>query len=121
MDLEKNDMETQAAPTAYPVEDDNNLEEKDLKRSFLFGGDDDKKAGDPGMEGTGAGGHNFGKENLTPSDDDAANPSQYAGYTNPYFRRTEPSEEHPENSNFKSEAQSGEPDYSQAQPSKSTG
>ena len=108
---------TPTKPMAYRVDDDNNLEEKDLKRSFLFGDDDKKEAGDPGTEGTAAGGENFGKENLTPSGDDEANPSQYAGYTNAYFRLTEPSEEHPENSNFKNEAQSGEPDYSQAQPS----
>ncbi|HTD98345.1 MAG TPA: hypothetical protein VK668_03630 [Mucilaginibacter sp.] len=103
-------------PRGYRVDDDDNLEEKDLKRSFLFGGSEGKSATAPNMEGQGTGGEKFGQNNLTPSGDDKANPSQNAGNRNAYFKRTEPSEEHPENSNFKAEHQSGTPDYSQAQP-----
>ena len=122
MDLHNNtnnqsQQQNQTKPTAYRVDDDDNLEEKDLKRSSLFGGSDEKKTDAKGMEGKGMGGENFGKNNLTPSADDEANPSQNAGYSNDYFKRTEPAEEHPENSNLKSEQQSGEPDYSQAQSS----
>ena len=69
------------------------------------------------MEGEGMGGHNFGGSNHPPTGDDPANPSRNAGYTNGYFAKTEPSEERPENNNFKSESQQGEPDYEQAQPS----
>jgi hypothetical protein len=98
-----------AKPSAYRVEDDNNLEEKDLKRTYLFGDSKVKSINDPGMEGRGMGGENFGKNNLTPSGDDEANPSQNAGYTNAYFRRTEPAEEHPEDSNFVAENQKGKP------------
>jgi hypothetical protein len=50
-------------------------------------------------------------KNNTPSGDDKNNPSQLAGYTNGYFKRTEPSDEHPENTNFKAEHQDGEPQY----------
>jgi len=103
-------------PRGYRVDDDSNLEEKDLKRSFLFGGSERKSATAPNMEGQGTGGEKFGQNNLTPSGDDKANPSQNAGNHNAYFKRTEPSEEHPENSNFKAEYQSGAPDYIQAQP-----
>lgn len=103
-------------PRGYRVDDDNNLEEKNLKKNFLFGDGKEKNATAPGMEGQGTGGEKFGENNLTPSGDDEANPSRYAGYGNAYFRRTEPAEEHPENSNFKNENQSGSPDYSQAQP-----
>ncbi len=52
----------------------------------------------------------FGQNNLTPAGDDKANPSQNAGYDNAYFRRNEPSEEHPENSNFVAQEQQGSPD-----------
>jgi hypothetical protein len=97
-------------PSAYRVEDDNNLEEKDLKRTYLFGDSKVKSTNDPGMEGRGMGGENFGQNNLTPSGDDNANPSQNAGYTNAYFRRTEPAEEHPEDSNFVAANQQGKPD-----------
>lgn len=97
-------------PSAYRVDDDNNTEENDLKRSFLFGDDETQ----PIREGQPMGGENFGANNVTPSADDKNNPSQNAGYTNAYFRRTEPSEEHPENSNFKSSDQEGSPDYSKA-------
>ncbi|QQL50986.1 hypothetical protein [Mucilaginibacter ginkgonis] len=96
-------------PRAYHVDDDNNLEEKDLKRSFLFGQDEDANPDQPGYESHGAGGQNFGKTNVTTSGDDEANPSQNAGYSNAYFARTEPSEEHPEDLNFKPEDQQGAP------------
>ena len=43
-------------PTGYRVEDDDNLEEKDLKRSALFGTGEMKKTTDRGMEGQGMGG-----------------------------------------------------------------
>jgi hypothetical protein len=55
----------------------------------------------PVTEGQPMGGQNFGKNNVTPSGDDKNNPSQNAGYTNAYFRRTEPAEEHTESNNFK--------------------
>jgi hypothetical protein len=103
-------------PSAYRVDDDDNLEEKDLRRSFLFGADEEKSTTAPDMEGQGTGGEKFGQNNLTPSGDDKANPSRNAGNNNAYFKRTEPSEEHPENSNFKDQNQSGSPDYSQAHP-----
>ncbi|MDB5018598.1 MAG: hypothetical protein JWQ84_3430 [Mucilaginibacter sp.] len=99
-------------PTAWRVEDDVNLNEGDLKRD-LFITDADKK---PVREGSGEGGQNFGKNNNTPAGNDKNNPSQNAGNTNAYLDRTEPSEEHPENSNFKVKNQDGEPDYSKAQP-----
>lgn len=89
-------------PYGYKVEeDDNNLEEKDLKRTYLFGGSEVADANQPGMEGEGYGGQSFGQSSVTTSGDDPANPSRNAGYDNGYFKRTEPSEEHPENSNFK--------------------
>lgn len=115
-DNTSNNAKPSGKPNAYRIEDNDNLEEKDLTKSYLFGNSEMKKANEAGMEGTGMGGSKFGQENLTPSGDDEANPSQNAGYTNEYFRRTEPSEEHPESSNFKNEEQSGQPDYSQAQP-----
>lgn len=93
----------------YKVEDDHNLEEKDLKRHYLFG---EAHMADPdsrGHEGETNGGENFGKSNVTTSGDDSANPSRYAGYSNDYFKRTEPSEEHPENNNFKTADQQGSP------------
>ncbi len=43
-------------PTATRVDDDNNLEEKDLKRSYLFGDAKMKSVDAPGMEGQGTGG-----------------------------------------------------------------
>ena len=67
-------------------------------------------------EGQPMGGQNFGKNNNTPAGDDKNNPSQYAGNTNAYLARTEPSEEHPEDSNFTAENQEGAPDYDKAQP-----
>ncbi|RYY37121.1 MAG: hypothetical protein EOP46_03830 [Sphingobacteriaceae bacterium] len=97
-----------AKPNAYPV-DDNNLTEENLKKTFLGG--EMKDANDEGMEGNPAGGHTFGEDGSTQPGDDKNNPSQNAGYSNEYFRRTEPSEEHPENNNFKNEDQDGEPNY----------
>ncbi len=94
---------------AYKVEDDDNLTEKDLKRSFLFGNSNDADPDQPGYEGQGTGGDNFGRTNVTTSGDDRANPSQNAGYSNDYFKRTEPSEEHPENNNFTPAGQQGAP------------
>src|SRR6218665_915048 len=91
---------TEAKPNAYRVEDDNATEEKDLKG--ILGGEV-KDANAPGMEGEGAGGHKFGEINNTPSGDDKNNPSRNAGYSNGYFARTEPSDEHPENNNFKAD------------------
>ncbi len=85
------------------------LTEDDLQ-SELF---KDKK---PVQEGMPMGGHNFGKNNNTSAANDRNNPSQYAGNTNPYFDRTEPMEEHPEDSNFKAPSQEGRPDYDKAMP-----
>jgi hypothetical protein len=93
----------------YKVEDDDNLEEKDLKRHYLFGEAHMADPDTPGHESESYGGQNFGKSNVTTSGDDSANPSRHAGYTNDYFKRTEPSEEHPENNNFKPAFQEGEP------------
>jgi hypothetical protein len=98
---------------AHRVEGDNNLRQEDLERR-LFIYDDDKNK--PVMEGKAMGGKNFGKSNLTPSGDDKNNPSQNAGYSNAYFARTEPLEEHPEDSNFTVKNQQGQPDYSKAKP-----
>src|SRR6187402_2490985 len=85
---------TDAKPNAYRVDDDD-TDEASLKRNYLIGGEM-KKANAPGMEGEGMGGHKFGNENHPPTGDDPANPSRNAGYTNGYFARTAPSEEHPE-------------------------
>ncbi|PJJ79494.1 hypothetical protein [Mucilaginibacter auburnensis] len=84
-----------ATANAYRVDSDDEVTEKDLTRSFL--GDAERNEV---REGQPMGGHSFGKSNVTPSGDDKNNPSQNAGYSNAYFARTEPSEEHPENSNF---------------------
>ncbi|MFA6088072.1 hypothetical protein [Mucilaginibacter sp.] len=109
-------------PHGYRVEDDSNLEEKDLRRTYLFGkGNEEKTGNEPNMEGNGTGGQRFGKSSDTPSGDDKNNPSQNAGYTNEYFRRTEPSDEHPENNNFKVPNQLGEPNYTQAADAGKTG
>jgi hypothetical protein len=110
-------METneQNKPNVYRDEKTKNQEEKDLKRSFLFG-DTSKGANAQGMEGQGMGGHKFGEENHPPTGNDPNNPSQNAGDTNAYLARTKPSEEHPENNNFKVQQQQGEPDYDGAQP-----
>jgi hypothetical protein len=99
-------------PNAYRVDDNSNEEEKDLKRSFLFGSSEMKSPDDEGMEGKGMGGHNFGQNNITPAGNDKDNPSQMAGNNNEYFNRTQPAEEHPENSNFKDPNQAGNANYS---------
>src|SRR5205823_8765196 len=88
--------QTDNAPaTAYKVDDDDNKEEKDLKRSYLFGTSEDKDPDHTGYESHGMGGQNFGEPNVTRSGDDPANKSRNAGYHNDYFKRTEPLEEHP--------------------------
>ena len=89
------------------VEDDDNIDEKDLKRSYLFGDSNDKDPDNKGYESHGMGGQSFGEQNVTRSGDDEANPSQNAGYDNDYFKRTEPLEEHPENNNFTPNSQQG--------------
>lgn len=106
--------EDKTQPTATHVEDDGNIEEKDLEKTFFFG-----KGDDPAhpTEGQGTGGQNFGGENLTPAGNDKNNPTQMAGHTNAYFDRNEPSDEHPEDSNFTAKQQDGAPDYSKAQAS----
>jgi hypothetical protein len=93
-------------PNAYRVDDGAGLDEKDLEKSYLFGKGDNPA--NP-TEGKSEGGQNFGKENLTPAGDDKNNPSQNAGYTNAYFARNEPSDEHPEDSNFTAAGQDGAP------------
>ena len=93
--------ENSVKPNAYRGEDDSNLDEKDLKTHYLFGDGKMKDPNAPGMEGQGMGGQAFGQNNLTPSGNDKDNPSQTAGTGNAYFNRTQPAEEHPENSNFK--------------------
>lgn len=114
-----NNPENQAArpdkPEAYRVEDDDNLEEKDLKRSYLFGDAKMKDANAPGMEGQGMGGQNFGNNNLTPAGNDEANPPRNAGEDNAYFRRTQPAEEHPEDENFVPKDQEGGPGKQKAE------
>src|ERR1700759_2598254 len=92
--------EEKVKPNAYRVDDDQNLEEKDLKRNPLFGEGKMKSTGEPGMEGQGMGGQAFGENNLTPAGNDQDNPPQNATEHNAYFGRTQPAEEHPENSNF---------------------
>jgi len=81
---------------AYSVDDEDEVEEKDLKRTYLFGNAETA----PVREGQPMGGESFGENNVTPSGDDENNPSRNAGYGNAFFGRTEPAEEHPENSNF---------------------
>ena len=77
----------------------------------------DTKNAHPIHEGQPMGGQNFGRDTHTTSGDDKNNPSQNAGHSNAYFARTEPSDEHPEDTNFKVKYQDGEPDYDSAQPS----
>ena len=98
-------------PEAWREDSEMSLSEKDLEKDLFVDGNAMK----PVREGEGTGGENFGKNNLTPSANDQNNPSQYAGNSNAYFDRTEPSEEHPENSNFKNKKQDGAPDYDKAQ------
>jgi hypothetical protein len=109
-----NDNNEQDKPNAYRVEDDDNLEEKDLRRTTFMFGSEEKSGEEEGMESNGAGGQRFGENANTPSGDDKNNPSQNAGYSNEYFRRTEPSDEHPENSNFKDANQLGQSNYTEA-------
>ncbi|MFD0748850.1 hypothetical protein ACFQZS_01770 [Mucilaginibacter calamicampi] len=90
-------------PNAYVVKDDAGVEEKNLQRSYLFGDAEMK----PVREGQPMGGESFGENNVTPAGDDKNNPSQNAGYSNAYFGRTEPAEEHPENSNFTTDGENG--------------
>jgi hypothetical protein len=98
-------------PNAYRADDGAGLDEKALEKTFLFG----KGNFEPHpTEGKSEGGQNFGKENLTPAGNDKNNPSQLAGSTNAYFNRKEPSEEHPEDSNFTAKDQEGAPNYSKA-------
>jgi hypothetical protein len=104
---------TAAKPNAWRVDDDKNLKEKNLERNLYGKSEHNMK---PVMEGKAMGGHSFGKNSNTPARDDKNNPSQNAGYSNAYFARTEPSEEHPEYSNFKVKDQEGVPDYVKAQP-----
>jgi len=92
-------------------DDDNNLDESDLKRK-IFGGED-ANPDQPGYESHGMGGQAFGEISETRSGDDLANPSRNAGYSNDYFKRTEPLQEHPENQNFKPQYQLGEPDMNE--------
>ncbi len=101
-------------PNVYRDDQGKNKQEKDLKRSFLFG-DTTKDTRAPGMEGQGMGRHKFGEENHPPTGNDPNNPSQNAGTTNAFLAQTDPLEEHPENNNFKVQAQQGEPDYDSAQ------
>jgi hypothetical protein len=108
-----NDNEQQDKPHGYRVENDHNLEEKDLRRKAFMFGSEEKTGNEPGMEGTPSGGQRFGKSSNTPAGDDKNNPSQNAGYTNEYFRRTEPSDEHPEYNNFKDPSQLGQSNYTE--------
>jgi hypothetical protein len=106
-------IEDKREPKVSRVDDDDNIIEKDLERTLYGNGRDNMN---PVMEGKPMGGHHFGQNNNTSSANDKNNPSQYAGNSNPYFDRTEPSEEHPEDSNFKVQDQYGSPEYSKAQP-----
>jgi len=108
--------EHKVRPLAWRSDDDDDIEEADLETSFLFTTGDVGNLRKPIREGEGYGGQKFGENNLTPAGDDKNNPSQNAGYSNAYFARTEPSEEHPEDSNFTAQNQDNEPDYSKAQP-----
>jgi hypothetical protein len=99
-------------PGGYRTDNGAGLSEKDLTKNFIYANDKNK----PVTEGKPTGGQKFGENNLTNSGDDKNNPSQNAGYTNAYFKRTEPSEEHPEDTNFKAAHQDGAPNYDKAQP-----
>jgi hypothetical protein len=99
-------------PNAWRVEDDKNVSEESLERNLYGKSEDNMK---PVKEGQPMGGHSFGENGNTPARDDKNNPSQTAGYNNAYLSRTEPSEEHPEDTNFRAEGQDGEPDYAKAQ------
>jgi hypothetical protein len=118
LNSEAEHSDNQAKPQAHRVDDDKAVEEKDLKRSYIFGDGFNKDANAPGMEGEGAGGGDFGKSSTPPTGNDRANPSQNAGNTNARLGLTHPFEEHTENNNFKDQNQQGEPDYEKAQPAK---
>jgi hypothetical protein len=77
--------------------------------------DNNKPQTKPVREGEPMGGEKFGESGNTYAGDDKNNPSQNAGYTNEYFRRTEPSDENTEDINFKVPEQEGSPDYDKAQ------
>ncbi len=114
-DQQQTNAKTQ--PSATRVDDGDDIEEKDLEKTYLFGKGDFHPHP---TEGTGAGGQDFGEQHQTPSGNDKNNPSRHAGDTNAYLSRTEPMEEHPENENFKVPEQQGSPDYANAQPQSST-
>jgi len=97
----------------YRVDNGAGLNEEDLEKDFLFGKGDNPA--NP-TEGQGTGGQDFGGENNTPAGNDKNNPTQMAGHTNAYYDRNEPSDEHPEDSNFTAKKQDGAPDYNKAQP-----
>lgn len=111
-DRDNHSIEAEVKPNAWRVEDGDNITEEDLERHVY---NETENANRDVKEGKPMGGQNFGQNNLTPAGDDKNNPSQNAGYSNAYFARTEPSEEHPEDTNFKSEYQNGAPDYNSAQ------
>lgn len=98
-------------PNAYRTDDGAGLNENDLKKNYLFGKGDFEPHP---TEGQGTGGQKFGEESLTPAGNDKNNPSQLAGSTNAYFNRKEPSDEHPEDSNFTERTQEGAPNYNKA-------
>jgi len=103
--------QTEAKPRGRRIEEGNELTEDDLHLE-LFTATRTR----PVMEGQPMGGQSFGKNNTTSPANDKNNPSRYAGTSNPYFNRTEPMEEHPEDSNFKDPDQLGRPDYDKARP-----
>ncbi|TWR26123.1 hypothetical protein FPZ42_10870 [Mucilaginibacter achroorhodeus] len=119
--MERNNSNDNQKPNAYRVEDDDNLEEKDLRREAFMFGSEEKEANKPAMEGQGYGGQSFGDDSNTPSGDDANNPSRNAGYSNDYFKRTEPAEEHPEFNNFKDPNQLGQSNFTEASGAVPTG
>jgi hypothetical protein len=98
-------------PNGWRVSTDMTITEDDLQRELFV-----DATPQPVREGQPAGGEKFGEENNTSAANDKNNPSQYAGNTNPYFDRTEPMEEHPENSNFREPSQEGSPNYDRANP-----
>lgn len=102
-------------PNAWRAQDDENTDEDSLQTGLA--GESNMK---PVMEGKPMGGHSFGQNNVTPAGDDKNNPSRMGGYDNAYFARTEPAEEHPEDTNFKSPNQQGRPDYIKAQSTSKT-
>jgi len=112
-DRDNRSIEEKQRPNAWRVEEGDNVTEEDLERHVY---NETENINRTVKEGQPMGGQNFGQNNLTPAGDDKNNPSQNAGYSNAYFARTEPSEEHPEDSNFKVKDQEGRPEYSRSQP-----